>query len=285
MSLVPKEASGGVFFSPEQVEVIKRTICKSATDDELSLFLIQCKRTGLDPFSRQIWAVKRWDSKEGREVMSIQTSIDGFRLIADRTGKYEGQVGPWWCGKDMKWLDIWPHDEPPFACKVGVLRSGFKELVYGLAKFWSFAQTVKGGALNPFWARMPDHMIAKVAESLALRKAFPNDLSGLYTTEEMASAIDADRDKRPTNIDVTPVQKVQQIDSTPIEIEDAPPLPKPKGYDGSPAHQEALIKALELKKIPQGHWDAIAEAMMGRTYNDLPSIIDQMTNPPEPELF
>ena len=179
-------------FDDEKIALMRRTIARGASEDELALFIEQCRRTGLDPFARQIYSVRRkqWNSQSRsyEEAQVIQVSIDGFRLIADRTHKYAGQVGPWWCGPDGDWKEVWLSDEAPSAAKVGVMRHDFHQPLYAIALFKSYVQTNSHGEPISRWKTDPAGMLAKCAEALGLRRAFPHELSGLYTTEEMGQA-------------------------------------------------------------------------------------------------
>ena len=179
-------------FTAEQVDLIKRQICRSpkrmATDDELAMFLGQCERTGLDPFAKQIYAVFRWDKASGGEKLSIQTGIDGFRLIAERTGKYAGQTPEEWCDHEGNWTTVWLKDDHPFAARVGVYKTGSPVATFATVRWSAYVQTDRAGKPTKFWQQMGPEQLAKCAEAKALRKAFPHELSGLYADVEMTQA-------------------------------------------------------------------------------------------------
>lgn len=155
-------------WTPEQVDLIKQTVCKGSTDAELKLFLYTAARTGLDPLARQIHAVKRGG------VMTIQTGIDGYRLTADRTNKY----APGAITVNMK-------DGKPESATAVVRKKVEGEWCEVSATAYYAEYAVPN---SPMWAKMPRLMISKCAEALALRRAFPAELSGVYTADEMGQA-------------------------------------------------------------------------------------------------
>lgn len=205
----------------KQLAALKQLGLTNASNGDLAVFLHYAQRTGLDPFARQLYMIERG----GR--YTIQASIDGLRIVAQRSGEYAGQVGPYWCGEDGAWTDIWLEKTPPMAAKVGVLRKGFIEPLWAVAKFDGY------NANSPIWKKMPDLMIAKCAEALALRKAFPNDLSGIYTAEEMEQA------------STTPLAPVSAV----VEIPEPKPVETPHMVANYQDTAEIVKKLTDLESL------------------------------------
>lgn len=157
-------------YSVDQVNIIRKTIAPNLTDDELKIFLYHCVRTRLDCFARQIYAIKRGGK------MCIQTGIDGFRLIAERTGKYSP-------GKDTEFL--YDANNRLLGAKVYVRKLTADGTWHDISATALVTEYNPGQGL---WGRMPHVMIEKCAEARALRRAFPADLSGLLTGDEMEQA-------------------------------------------------------------------------------------------------
>lgn len=190
-------------FTEAQVAALAQIGVSKASKGDLQVFFHQAKRTGLDPFARQIYMIER----AGKQT--IQTSIDGFRIVAQRSGNYGGQTAPEWCGKDGVWKDVWLESTPPAAARIGVYYKDAPNPTYAVAKWDSYAQLS-----SPIWKKMPDLMLAKCAEALALRKAFPNDLSGLYTAEEMDQANTPKRTEA-----IAPAKIVQVVETTQEQLD------------------------------------------------------------------
>jgi phage recombination protein Bet len=170
-------SSSLALWTPEQTQLISTTIAPGCSNDELRLFAYACQRTGLDPFSKQIYAIKRGGK------MTIQAGIDGLRSIAERTGQLDGSE-TLWCGDDGAWTDVWLGSKPPAAAKTTIWRKGASHPFTGVARFQDY------NAGQGLWTKMGATMIAKCSEALALRKAFPADLSGVYSTDEMDQAVE-----------------------------------------------------------------------------------------------
>lgn len=181
-------------FTQRQLAALAQIGVQGATPADLAVFLHQCQRTGLDPFNRQIYMInRRQKDQNGSYVLkqTIQVGIDGFRTIArraaDRNHELFSEPETLWCGEDGVWHDVWIAPTPPVAAKVTV-RRGEGEFT-GVALYREYVGTrfdksTQRHVPNSMWASKPATMIAKCAEALALRKAFPQDLSGLYTSDE-----------------------------------------------------------------------------------------------------
>jgi phage recombination protein Bet len=199
---------------PEQVALLKRTVAKGTSDDEFALFLLVARKHKLDPFTRQLHCVMRFDKALGRDKMVIQIGIDGYRAMAARSHRDYGSIS-----------------EPEFEYKEG----GRKENIYGKNLLLARVKCWKKGLAEPtvavafwdeyapdtnskqsfFWKQMPHGQLGKCAEALGLRKAWP-DLSDIYTNEEMAQA----------DIDLSPEgREVTDLEGRPLSAPALPPAP------------------------------------------------------------
>lgn len=168
-------------LSPEDIKTLTEVgvIPKDCSVELVKLYSRICAETQLNPFRKQIHFIRRGTS------YTVQVGIDGYRSIADRTGLYAGS-------DDYQFEFKNPGDKEPIKATATVYK-----LVHGIR--CAFTASAKMDEYKPkdekmqfMWNKMPRLMLGKCAESLALRKAFPNELSGTYTDEEMqqADAID-----------------------------------------------------------------------------------------------
>jgi hypothetical protein len=200
---------------------------------------------------KQVYAVKRWDSNLKREAMTIQTGIDGYRLIAERTGRY--------CpGKETVY--VYGNNGTLVSATAYVKKQtsdGTWHEVSASAFYEEYCQRTKEGKPMAMWAKMPHVMLAKVAESLALRKAFPADLSGIYTKEEMDQSEILIEDKTAHVVE----KPKKEIDMTPITADQLKALnffiDNDADYLKSVMDRLAKLKIMRLDAIPAQMFDKV----------------------------
>lgn len=263
-------------WTPQQLAALKQMGIENAPEGDLAVFMHVAQRTGLDPFARQIHMIgrntKSWDPQTRQEKWetryTIQTGIDGYRVTAARAARRDGDVLEYedtqWCGHDGQWTDVWiDATNPPAAARVVVVKNGRR--YSGTAMYAEYVQTyldrqTKELKPNSMWAKMPAGQLAKCAEALALRRAYPHDLAALYTDDEMGQA------DNPTVVQgsVEPEgsglagararQRAEQQDAQPMEI-------------GSPVAVELTRLFDELGVEPGARLEYVGQAV-GRDITD-----------------
>lgn len=172
-------------WTPAQKAALEQLGIGDAPIGDQLVFLHVSQRMGLDPFNKEIYMIGRWDREAQKKKWSIQIGIDGFRSRSEEHPEYGGIDGPHWCGKDGQWRDVWLEDAPPMAARFTVYRKDWEHPIYAVAHFKEYVQKKSDGKPTRMWTEMAAHMIGKVAEALARRKAFPRKLTGLYLDEEL----------------------------------------------------------------------------------------------------
>lgn len=240
-------------WTEQQLAVLRSAgVNEDVTPAELSAFLHECQRTGLDPFTRQIYLIGRRDKKLDRDVYRAQTGIDGYRVIAHRAARRDevelSYADTVWCGPDGVWREAWLWNNPPLAAKITVYR-GDKPFP-AVATLGEYAARWPDGNLKDMWKRMPANQLAKCAEALALRKAFPHDLGGIYTAEEMEQADARESHPGPAQITAEPPEAAADpIASTPGQRTKLVMLVRQKRGATSDADRHAVVSELIGREI------------------------------------
>lgn len=218
-AMVTAHSAPSTQFTNEQIELIKRTVAEGTSDDELALFMEVARSSGLNPFQKQIYAIMRNTynprTKQTEPRMTIQTGIDGYRLLAARTGQHAGT-------SDVVYGPV-VNGFPEWARVIvrRITAGGLVAEFPATARWAEYVQTKdeyrngsKTGAAAPSgqWGKMPYLMLGKCAEALALRKAFPAELSGVYTAEEMSQA---------DSQTVTVIEPARVVETAPTKAEQA----------------------------------------------------------------
>lgn len=179
----------------EQTRILRETVARDCNDAQFAFFMEVVRRCQLDPFQRQIHAVIRHSRRNVNGTwiddpqLTIQTGIDGFRNIAERTDDYGAGPAPvYGPACECRRYGVQHPEYAVAAVRRWHGKAGQWAVTEDVAYFDEFVQTDKQGLASNLWMKMPRVMLSKCAEARALRRAFPSTFSGLYLHEEMEQA-------------------------------------------------------------------------------------------------
>ena len=292
-------------FTEAQLAALAQIGVDNAPAGDIAVFFHQAKRTGLDPFAKQIYMIGR-KTKDGdgySTKYTIQTGIDGYRLNARRAAERNrdrlATEGPFWCGEDGLWRDIWTGGKtPPIAAKFVVIRNG--EAFSAVCMYDEYVQTywdksAKKHVPNSMWIKMPANQLAKCAEAAALRRAYPDDFSGIIL-EDAYQVIDSEGapvvnrvTENARGVDGLRAHVAEQeAAQDPIEaevIEDTQPKPdgqKPMAPATRKKWNNRMFQLLTQAEVTEREDQLIViTALAGRTFNNMPEHRDGL---PDDEL-
>ena len=168
----PTETGVVDYDAPDMIDILKQTVAQGATPAEFAMFVQFCKATGLNPFKKEIWFIKI----SGR--VQMMTSAAGFFCIANNNPVFDGFESGLVAPDGSYRTAAYPQDDFIGAwCKVYRKDRGIPTEAVAMRKEYDKKQSN--------WITMPRVMIIKCAESLGLRKTFPQQMNGIYTAEEM----------------------------------------------------------------------------------------------------
>lgn len=224
-----------VEYSAEELAALKKEHAANATDEQFTLWLMECRTRGLTPVRDvllQVRTTEEWDGELRAKVKKKKaiyvTTIGAFRRIAESTGKYVGQRPSKWIyldkeGKPTIESEI-PLPDPasdkeaplrPWAVRSTILRKDFAEPLSVVLRFWSVAQTKNDGGLTSMWLNRGVEQLEKSGEAAALRRAYPGELGGLFISEEVERELPNESPAEPTPVSAAPkapvVPKVNHI--------------------------------------------------------------------------
>jgi len=266
-TLRPTEAT----YAPSALALIKRTVASDCNDDEFSMFIHMARSLHLDPLRRQIYAFVFSKDNPAKRRMSIITGIDGFRAIAERTGNYrpdedeptyeiddalKSQNNP--AGIVKATVRVWKYSHGGWH---KVTAAAYWDEYAPLKEEWAYDEA--RGKKQPTgkfsldtsgnWPKMPRVMIAKCAEALALRKAWPDDFSNVYAAEE--------------------IDRARVLDATPAELAAQGEVDARMERIGGPALTvDWLVEHAPLDRVPVGQFADRAMAFL-REHAEEPSQI------------